>query len=135
VFTWSAWGDANARVIFPASWCSRLRHGREIDELVNRNRRVTVAWHRNNGPALLQVLIRTVLAGKRVPRWVAGKPADQCVSDVLDAFATHGSDSLRSDIDRWRSSIPRIGGKDYGEILDDLRLADGDHTDLRELDA
>ena len=71
-----------------------LEHQTEILELLERNRRVATAWHRNGGSALFQLLVR-MLDDPRValPETLSGRPLAEVLDRVRDAFARHGQRS------------------------------------------
>lgn len=100
------------------------RHRRELSSLVNGNRRVAVAWRRNYGPTVLHHLARSATSGRRIPTTIETRSTDELLSTILDTFARYGSDDLRTDIDRWRSSIPRVGGRAYEEIVHEMHSID-----------
>jgi len=74
-------------------------HRAEIVQLVNHNRRVTVAWHRNHGPAFLATALRTVRdGGDELPKAVQGLRLDAALERLGAALAAHGSTALRRDV-------------------------------------
>jgi len=80
-------------------------HRCECLSLVNTCRRVTVAWHRNQGPTFLAALLRSARVPEyRVPDEVNGVTRAQAIQAMREAFAAHGSPELaayvRSDPDR-----------------------------------
>jgi subtilisin family serine protease len=86
------------------------RHAAEVRRLVETERRVTVAWHRMHGPALLSLVLgdpdRTVL----LPRTLGGKPLADGLSRLLDELARAGSTSLWDDITLFRELVLALPG-------------------------
>jgi hypothetical protein len=75
------------------------RHGRDVVELVNHHRRVTVAWHRGQGPAWLTAFARSVRHPEyRMPAELGGVSRTQAVSDLHAALLAEGTDELRADL-------------------------------------
>lgn len=76
------------------------RHRVELVTLVNRTRRVTVAWHRAQGPAFLAAALNELRAGgESLPLIVNGQPLDAALERIAAALAIHGSPALRQDLD------------------------------------
>jgi len=78
---------------------------RECLSLVNSCRRVTLAWHRHQGPTFLAALLRSARVPEyQVPDEVNGVSRAQAVHAMREAFAAHGSPELaayvRADPDR-----------------------------------
>lgn len=68
---------------------------RECLALVNTCRRVTVAWHRHQGPVFLAALLRSARVPEyQVPDEVNGISRAQAVQAMREAFAAHGSPGL-----------------------------------------
>ncbi len=71
------------------------RHSEEVIDLVNHCRRVTVAWHRSQGPALLAGLMRGVRDGhERIPAAVNGYTAGRALERMVTVLSQHGSPEL-----------------------------------------
>lgn len=90
---------ARARRLFP-----------EVRRLVNRNRRVTVAWHRSGGPSLAWGLVRALDdAGHRIPAEVHGKPSVELLRgflDVLRAECRPDSIDTIEELEPWLLQMP-----------------------------
>jgi len=82
------------------------RHHREILQLVNHKRPVTVVWHRAQGPAYVAALSR---AGRveqyRVPLQIAGVDRRGLLRAMERVLLEHGSEALRKDIERYRDEL------------------------------
>ena len=84
---------ARGREVFNLVQAHRL----EVVELVNRRRPVTVAWHRNRGPAFLAHLLNNSRdPAHAVPREVEGTNRATLIRNMAQAFATYGSPELRA---------------------------------------
>jgi hypothetical protein len=94
------------------------RHQGELRMLIDRNRRVATAWHRNGGPALVQAFARAVrVPGETMPPSVNGVPLALCLERLSEAFCRYGSTALVSEITRLRSTASSIAGLTLTEIL------------------
>jgi hypothetical protein len=98
------------------------RHGRECRRLVNRVRRVTLAWHRSRGPAFLHHALESLRdPGHRIPRSIDGAEWRQLLDTMQDVLAEHGSDELRADLERW-GPLARERLSDLTSLRDAPRL-------------
>jgi hypothetical protein len=101
------------------------RHMGEAQKLVNENRRVSVAWQRHGGPVLVRAILDSIRSPEQpLPERIVGRPLDQCLNDIADAFRPHASRSFLSDLDHFASAVSGLGGKNYAELLARLRAAD-----------
>lgn len=76
-------------------------HGPEVMQLVNHNRRVTVAWHRNKGPRFLNEAAANLSDPRRsVPREIDGVARETLVRRMAEALMKHGSKGLREAVER-----------------------------------
>lgn len=76
------------------------RHGEEVVRLVNHCRRVTIAWHRNQGPAFAnRVLANARDPEVRIPCEIAGVSREQLLLAMHDVLMRHGSLELREALD------------------------------------
>jgi hypothetical protein len=100
------------------------RHAPEAAGLVNRNRRVGVAWQRQGGPLLMRAVIDCLQAPDRaLPREVAGRPVDHCIRAIAAELRAHGSPAFVSDLDQFMSAIDSVGGKTYAELLGLMQIS------------
>lgn len=82
------------------------RHYREMLELINHKRAVTVAWHRAQGPAYVAALSRASrVEHYRVPLEIDGVDRAALLRAMEAALMTHGSQTLKSDIQRYREEL------------------------------
>jgi subtilisin family serine protease len=97
-------------------------HSAEVYTLVNRNRSVTVTWHRNGGPQLVQAFLTSIQNLERpLPTEVNGRPAAMAVESILAVLRQHGSPELAADIDRYRDELLRLPGASFHQLLERLR--------------
>jgi V8-like Glu-specific endopeptidase len=98
-----------------------FRHHAEIRALVNTNRRVATAWHRNYGPEIFRSVIR--LAQERestLPEEIEGRPLALCLDGILGAFLKYGSPVLKKDIIMESPDASGLGGLSYEQLLERL---------------
>jgi hypothetical protein len=82
------------------------RHRKEVVELVNRHRPVTVVWHRNQGPAFTNRVIANARdPHERIPRAVDGIARETLLARMGDVLALHGSGTLRADLAAHREEV------------------------------
>lgn len=75
-------------------------HHRELFDLVNRRRPVTVSWQRNKGPAFVAAFLNVVRSGEReIPKRVAGFSIEDLISKMFAVLRQEGSDRLRQAIE------------------------------------
>jgi hypothetical protein len=107
------------------AWYADLyhRHGQEVADLVHKNRRVTVVWHRSGAAELAQSLVRVFTQrGVRVPEQIQGRPIGACVEELAAALSRNGSSGLVADLRRALPTLPDLGGLTEGEIIERLRI-------------
>jgi hypothetical protein len=93
-------------------------HERELRDLLARDRRVQLAWHRGGGAALVQLLLR--MAGRpelALPETIGGVPVAECLDQVAATFAERGSPALAADVRRVRALLPDPGGRTLAETM------------------
>jgi hypothetical protein len=97
------------------------QHQHEVQTLVHHNRRVLVAWHRNEGPALLRELHRFAEARTlELPSTINGKLVRRCLENILAALQVAGSPQLVSDIQRYTPDLFSLLGMPYAGALSQL---------------
>jgi hypothetical protein len=80
-------------------WALVERHRHEVVHLVNNNRRVTVAWRRNQGPAFLNRAMNNVRDPEQlIPPEIEGNPRRVLLEKMSIALEEHGSADLRAAI-------------------------------------
>ncbi len=85
------------------------RHLPEIRSLLHHRRRVTVAWHRNRGPAYVAAIARAVRhPGRPVPAEIDGEPIVNGLHEVRTVLRLEGSPALADSLDEhgdWLISL------------------------------
>jgi hypothetical protein len=98
------------------------RHFPEVAKLVNDNRRVATAWHRNGGPQLLQNILQAVQTHNHaLPARIDGKPLSECLNGLQSAFIRYGSPQLAADLEQYAPPLTQLAGLTYLQALDTLR--------------
>jgi len=98
------------------------RHFPEAQTLVNKNRRVATAWHRNGGPQLVRGLLRMAESPQEaLPAEIDGKPLPQCLAGIQGAFTRYGSPALAADLSEYGPALALLAGLNYTQALDALR--------------
>ena len=93
-------------------------HHDEILELVNHRRRVTVAWHRDGGPAMMQRLIRMAAdPALTMPAIVNGEPPMRRIEHLHAVFHANASPRLRLALDQALAAIPDPAALTYDQVL------------------
>jgi len=100
------------------------KHGPEVRDLLENNRRVAVTWHRNGGPALVhQVLCAIQFHQARVPHQLNGRPFQEAVHRIFDVLRRFGSERLVRDLDRHEWRAAQLSGMSYLDVLDYVRTS------------
>jgi len=103
-------------------WETFHRHAGEVYRLLQRNRHVTVAWHRGGGPSIINHGLRCARErGRRMPLTVSDASFEVAVGRILDVFHEHGSEGFRRDIEKYAAMLSGLGGRTYDEIVAELR--------------
>jgi hypothetical protein len=94
------------------------QHHQEVEMLIHRNRRVAVAWHRNDGPALLRELDQFAEVGNvPLPTVINGRLLRHCLENIFAALQRFGSPQLITDIQRYAPDIFQLIGLSYSDVL------------------
>ncbi|KJY37237.1 hypothetical protein VR45_09350 [Streptomyces sp. NRRL S-495] len=115
-------------------------HLDEARQLVDTERRVTVAWHRMHGPLLVRRLLLSEFAhDEPVPRTLGGRPVADGLARLLDELAAAGSPELREAVTAHRDFLLRLPGARLSDLdnLDNLNDPDNfnDLDDPDDLDS
>lgn len=90
----------------PSAWQLIDKHRIEVIRLVNHNRRVAVAWHRNQGPAFLNRAINNARDPQEtIPREIEGITGKALLGAMGDVLAQQGSPELREAIESYRGQV------------------------------
>jgi hypothetical protein len=102
-------------------------HFVETQRLVNSNRRVATAWHRNGGPEILNAMLRMLQRhDEPMPESIDGRPFTDCLERMRQVFAQYASPALAADLPRFAEWIKSFAGLTYPQMLATLRLRNGD---------
>lgn len=92
-----------------------------VRRLVNHNRRVTVAWHRNKGPSLAWGLIHAFDGHNQpVPAEVDGVSSVELFTRFLDVLVTECDGPTREEIDALRPLLLKLPGATAPQIVHTL---------------
>ena len=81
-------------------------HRQEVVDLVNHNRRVTVAWHRNQGPAFLNRAMNNARDPEmKIPGEIEGITPEVLLRSMGQVLAAHGTPALRAVIESHRDEV------------------------------
>lgn len=95
-----------------------LAHHDEMLELVDRNRRVMIAWHRGGGPAIMQILLRMAADPEQLmPATINGEPPLARIERITTVLHAHASPPLRDALDRARAVLPDPALLTYEQFL------------------
>lgn len=93
-------------------------HREEVSRLLQRDRRVALAWHRGGGAALTQLLLRLPAHPERpLPETLYGEPLMTVVDRMLALVSPRVSLALGADLVRCRELMPDLAGKTYAGIV------------------
>ncbi len=82
------------------------RHADEARRIVNGCRPATVAWHRNQGPAVIAHLIRALHdPAHEIPVVLNGVPRERLLDVMAEQFLRFGGPRLRHDVQRYRDLL------------------------------
>jgi hypothetical protein len=96
-------------------------HVDEVVRLVNNDRRVLVAWHRMDGPALLRLLLRHPDPEVPVPRTLNDRLVADGLHRLLETLARAGSPALRAAVLTYRGLVLAVPGARLSDLDDELR--------------
>jgi hypothetical protein len=102
-------------------------HIAETQRLVNSNRRVATAWHRNGGPEILNAMLRMLQRhDEPMPESINGRPFADCLERMRRVFARYASPALAADLPRFAEWMKSFAGLTYPQMLATLRLRNGE---------
>ena len=83
------------------------KHKDEVENLVNKNKTVTVVWHNNNGPEFAKQYSDIVQNDQRqeYPKKIGNVTLEMLVSNMTMALHQEGSQSLKEDIQKYSVKI------------------------------
>ena len=78
------------------------QHGPQARELLEHDRRVKIAWHRNHGPTFVAKLMSGLSSPDHaIPAVINGVPALEALQRVVDVFLERGTESFAADGRRY----------------------------------
>jgi len=90
-------------------------------KLINGNRKVATAWHRNGGPELLQAIFRVIqLNDQRLPTQVQGRPLSECLTQILRVMSRYASPLFAADLELHGPRLAGMAGFSYNDVLSTL---------------
>ncbi len=102
-------------------------HFAETQRLVNSNRRVATAWHRNGGPEIVNAMLRMLQRhDEPMPESIDGRPFTDCLERMRQVFARYASPALAADLPRFAECLKSFAGLTYPQMLATLRLRNGE---------
>ncbi len=105
------------------------RHSDEITHLINRDRPVTVAWHRGHGPALLATVMSAVRDGHyRLPATVKGMALSEALERMRVVLSQRGSPGLQETMKSADAYLLIDALKDCGNLNDAIERIAAEQT-------
>jgi hypothetical protein len=102
-------------------------HFAETQRLVNSNRRVATAWHRNGGPEIVNAILRMLQRhDEPMPESIDGRPFTDCLERMKRVFVRYASPALAADLPRFAECMKSVAGLTYPQMLATLRLRNGE---------
>jgi len=112
-------------VVMPAGrkYADLIRsHFAEGLKLVNHNRKVATAWHRNGGPELLQAIFNVIQRqDQRLPLELQGRPLSECLARILRVMARYASPRFAADLEMHGPRLAGMAGFSYNDVLSTLQ--------------
>jgi hypothetical protein len=108
------------------------RHSREINDLLNTNRQVKVAWHRYQGPAFTAHVIKSAQEpGYRIPSAIADVSITNLLIRMSVELQQYGSPALASAVDR--NTLPLLNLLDGATSVRELLERVGNEAPLEQV--
>lgn len=108
-------GTSTAGLALRTLW---FEHAAELVDLVTTRRRVTLAWHRDGGPALVQSLYRMAAdPAATMPATINGEPPMARITRIHAVLRAHASPELRGALDLALASLPDPAAHSYDQLL------------------
>jgi hypothetical protein len=112
-------------VVMPAGrkYADLIRsHFAEGLKLVNGNRKVATAWHRNGGPELLHAIFNVIQRrDQRLPLELQGRPLSECLARILRVMARYASPHFAADLELHGPRLAGMAGLTYNDVLSTLQ--------------
>jgi hypothetical protein len=108
-------GTSTAGLALRTLW---FEHATELVDLVTTRRRVTLAWHRDGGPALVQSLYRMAVDPvATMPATINGEPPMARITRIHAVLRANASPELRGALDLALASLPDPATRSYDQLL------------------
>ena len=108
-------GRSTAGLALRALW---FDHAAELVDLVTSRRRVTLAWHRDAGPALVQSLYRMAAdPTATMPATIKGEPPLVHLGRIHAVLRANASPGLRTALDDALAALPDPATRSYDQLL------------------
>lgn len=90
------------------------KHREEVRLLINENYHVAMTWHRNRGPALLNLTIQFIEnRDKPFPKIINGRPFSACIANLAAVFKRFGSTELLKDLAKSEKMLAHLDQTNY----------------------
>ena len=102
------------------------RYGREINTLVNTNKRVATVWHRCGGPAWVRVALQLIdMPSMPIPATAAGHPLQESIDRMQAILQRYGSAGLVSALYRLSPALAFVeSGRSLLQLVNLFEQAD-----------
>lgn len=108
-------GTSTAGIALRTLW---FEHSAELVELVTTRRRVTLGWHRDGGPALVQSLYRMAAdPTATMPLTINGEPPMARITRIHAVLRANASPGLRQALDQALGALPDPATRSYDQLL------------------
>jgi len=95
-----------------------LRHSKEVNAIVQHERRAATVWHRQHGPEILRLLARAPFEPTLpLPEELGGRPVREGLAAFLDQVERYGSAELRRCVADERAFLMSLPGRSYDDVL------------------
>lgn len=85
------------------------KHHKEVLNLINNKRPVTIVWQRNQGPAFVAAIVRAAKhKNYQIPELIEGTDKKTLLTSMESILMEHGSAELQNDILKYRDSLIEI---------------------------
>jgi hypothetical protein len=97
-------------------------HFHEGQRLVNGNRKVATAWHRNGGPEMLQAIFNIIQRrDQRLPLELQGRPLSECLARIMRVMTRYASPRFATDLELHGARLAGMAGLSYKDVLSTLQ--------------
>src|SRR5262249_42709268 len=94
------------------------QHAREVQDLINTNRRVATVWQRSGGPQIVQAAINMLQnRAQSFPAEIEGKPLADCIAKIQEILLRYSSPDLAAGLRKYAPRIVELAGLNYMQSL------------------